>query len=269
MARNRGPKKSSMPKSGLYVDTHSHLLPGVDDGVEEWEETLACLEIARRERIAHICVTPHIRADRYPENTPEALQKVFARFKEEAESRGIGASLGSEAFFSSDLVKSWGEGELIALGEMGKYLLIELPNMLMPPGIVESFFNLRIAGVEPVLAHAERYPWAQKDVMRLGPLALSDVPFQITTHSLTGQFGAEAPRAAFEMLERGWVAVAASDAHSQNTRAPMFREAVRILANRYGSEAARLLCCVNPRRLLQGEPLLPVTCVPRRRFFRR
>lgn len=267
MAKKKLLEKKEKLKAGLYTDTHCHLLPGVDDGVKDWEEAVRCLEIARRERIGHICVTPHMRIDRYPKNTPEALRPVFQRFRAEAESRGIRASLGSEVYYTSDLLKSWGDGDVLPMGEAGRYLLVELPNTLLPQGIVESFFNLRIGGVEPVVAHAERYPWAQRDLQRLSPLAVTDVPFQITTQSLTGTSGDEPRRAAFEMLERGWVYLAASDAHSDRARAPMFREAVRVLSRRYGTEAARRLCCENPRRLLEGEPLLPVACIHRRRFF--
>jgi protein-tyrosine phosphatase len=152
------------------------------------------------------------------------------------------------------------------MGEAGRYLLVELPNAVIPHGLVTGLFNLRIAGVEPVLAHAERYPWAMRDPLRLGPLAQTDIPFQVTTRSITGGFGPESQRAAFELLERGWVHIAASDAHSPRSRPPAFREAVRVLSRRYGKEAARRLCIENPRRLMAGEPLLQVACV-RKRFF--
>jgi protein-tyrosine phosphatase len=267
MAKKKQPEKKEKLKTGLYTDTHCHLLPGVDDGVKDWEEALRCLDIARRERIAHICVTPHVRPDRYPKNTPEALRNVFQRFQVEAEARGIRASLGSEAYYTSDLMKSWGDGEILPMGESGRYLLVEFSNTILPHGIVEAFYNLRIAGVEPVLAHAERYPWAQRDIMRLAPLALTDIPFQVTTFSLSGAFGDDAKKAAFEMMERGWIYMASSDAHSDRVRAPLFREAVRAISRRYGIEAARRLFIENPRRLLAGEQLLPVICIPRRRFF--
>lgn len=267
MAKKKNIAKTDKPRPGLYVDTHCHLLPGVDDGVADWDEACRCLDMARRERISHICVTPHMRRDRYPKNTPEALRKVFDRFRMEAESRGIRASLGAEAYYTGDLLKSWGDGEILAMGEGARFLLVELPTAIMPMGIVETFYNLRIAGIEPLLAHAERYPWVQKDVTRLSPLALTVVPFQVTTHSIVGNMGMEAQRAAFEMLERGWVYIIASDAHSDRNRPPMFREAVRILAQRYGKDATRALCHDNPRRLLEGDPLQPVPCSPRKRFF--
>ena len=267
MAIKKVLKKIDRLKAGLYIDTHCHLLPGVDDGVKDWDEALHCLDIARQERIAHICVTPHVRADRFPNNTPEVLRKVFQQFQAEVEARGMRASLGSEAYYTSDLVKSWCDGDILPMGETGRYLLVELSNIILPQGIVEAFYNLRIAGIEPVLAHAERYPWAQRDIMRLAPLALTDIPFQVTTHSLAGAFGDDAKKAAFEMMERGWIFMASSDAHSERHRAPMFREAVRVISRRYGKEAARLLCIENPRRLLAGAPMLPVPCAPKRRFF--
>lgn len=244
----------------MYIDTHCHLLPGVDDGVKSWAEAEECLQIARAEKVTRLAVTPHIWPDRYP-NVPSDLRPLYHELRERARALGLECHLGCEAYFHLDLPEWFKAGKLLPVGDSGRYLLIELPLTLCPPGLAQTLYALRLLGVEPVLAHPERYPYVARDPMRLEELGTSEVPFQVTTHSVAGLFGATVRRAAFALLERGWVRLLASDAHSATGRVPMFREAVRAVAARYGKEAARRLCVENPRRLLEGRPLLPVTCV--------
>ena len=250
----------------MYTDIHCHLLPGVDDGVKSWEDSRACLEIAVREKVSAILVTPHIWPGKYP-NTPENLLAAFAAWKERARGLGLELHLGSEVYFQGVPAEDYAHGKFRAMGDTGRYLLVELPLLLMPRGVAERFYELRLKGAEPILAHPERYPYVARDPGRLEALASAGIPFQVTTHSVAGLFGGAIQNAAFELMERGWVHVLASDAHGPVNRAPMFREAVRVVANRYGKEAARLLCVENPRRVVAGEALLPVPCERVRRRF--
>jgi len=245
----------------MYTDIHCHLLPDVDDGVKTWEESLAALKIARDEGVTSLCVTPHIWPEKYP-NTPEALALVFNEWRADvaAEGLGIDVHLGSEVYYMGNLAENWARGRYRTLGVSGRYLLVELPLLLMPAGVAHGFYELRLKGVEPILAHPERYPYVARDVGKLEVFAHAGVAFQLTTHSVAGIFGGSAQKASFDLLERGWVACIASDAHSPTNRAPMFREAVRVLSNRYGHAAARSLCVDNPRRILAGEDVLPVPC---------
>jgi protein-tyrosine phosphatase len=243
----------------VYTDVHCHLLPGVDDGVQNWAEAMECLQIAKAEKISRIAVTAHIWPDRYP-NEPADLREVFNELKERAAPLGIELHLGSEVYFQLDLPELHRAGKLLPMGESGRFLLLELPLTLYPPGVAQTLYALRIQGVEPVLAHPERYPYVTRDPFRLEELGHAGVPFQVTTHSVAGFFGSAIQKASFALLEKGWVKLLASDAHSSRGRVPMFREAVRMVANRYGKEAARRLCVENPRRLIAGEPLLPVQC---------
>lgn len=248
----------------MYTDVHCHLLPGVDDGCETWEESAACLDQAAAEGVSRILVTPHIRPGKYP-NTPAALREAFASWKRKAAGRGLKLALGSEVFFNHSLPAEWEAGNLVPCGEGGRYLLVELPMTSRPRGVADVFYRLRLLGAQPVLAHPERYIWAQRDPRRVSDLAESGIPLQVTTHSLAGTFGPHVERAAWLMLEEGWITLAASDAHRPNARPPLFREAVRRLARRFGKTAAKALCVDNPRRLFEGLSLEPVPCRPRRR----
>ncbi len=247
----------------MYTDVHCHLLPGVDDGVESFKEAEAWLKRAREEKVARVIVTPHIRPDTYPNKPPE-LKRRFAELVERSRDSGVELSLGAEVYYRHDLAEAVARQEILALGAGGRYLLVELPLAVLPAGSEEVLYRLRLSGVEPLIAHPERYVFAQDEPMRLAELAREGTLFQITTHSVTGGFGGNIQRTAFRLLELGWVALIASDAHKLSKRPPMFREAVRVIANRYGKEAARRLAVENPRRLFNGERIEPVACRPRR-----
>lgn len=248
----------------MYTEVHCHLLPGVDDGCETWEDSAACLDRAVAEGVSRILVTPHIRPGKY-DNTPAALREAFAAWEQKAAGRGLSLALGAEVYFQHNLPEEWEAGNLLPCGEGGRYLLVELPMAQRPRGVADVFYRLRLLGVVPVLAHPERYVWAQKDPRRVSDLAESGILLQVTTHSLVGTFGPSVERAAWAMLDRGWIALAASDAHRPNARPPLFREAVRRLARAYGKTAAKALCVDNPRRLFEGVTLEAVPCRPRRR----
>lgn len=248
---------------GMYTDVHCHLLPGVDDGVESFKEAEAWLKRAREENITRVIATPHIRPDTYP-NKPHELKHRFAELCERAKDSGVELQLGAEVYYRHDLAEAIAKKEILTIGFGGRYLLVELPLAILPAGTEDVFYRLRLSGVEPVLAHPERYIFSRDEPMRLAELAREGTLFQITTHSITGGFGGAVQRTAFRLLELGWVAVVASDAHRLAARPPMFREAVRVLANRYGRAAARRLAVENPRRLFNGEHIEPVACQPRR-----
>lgn len=252
----------------MYTDLHGHYLPGVDDGAADLAESREMLDQALGERISVLCVTPHVWADRFP-NRPEDLRARFEEWKGEAEGRGVEAHLGGEVYFRQDLPAAWARGEVLPLGERGRFLLVELPLLLCPPGVAETFYRLRLEGGEPLLAHPERYPWASRDLKRLQDLAEAGVPFQVTAASLLGHFGAAIQKTAWTLLDRGWVHVVASDAHSPTGRRPLMREAVRAVALKWGTEAAHLLFVKNPRAILEGRaPEAPPVRPSRRRTGR-
>jgi len=262
-------KKTGRIPSGLYTETHCHLLPGVDDGVKDWEGTRRSLALARREKVRSLILTPHIRPEIYP-NAPKGLEERFEEWRYEAGAGDLEVRLGCEAFFHHGLPDAWSRGDLLPLDDRSRYLLVELPSHYLPRGVSDVLYNLRLQGVEPVLAHPERLAFAQRDLGRLRKYAENETPFQVTTHSVTGALGAAAQKACLKILENGWGSVFASDAHAPDARPPMFREAVRFVSSRYGRKAARRLFIENPARLARGEGLLPVTCTPRkRRLFSR
>lgn len=241
----------------MYIDLHNHYLPNVDDGVRTIDETLRGLELALREKVTTLCFTPHIWEGKY-NNRVENLLPLFEEVKKKADYLNIKLFLSSEVFYSPSLSENFAKGFYIPYGDKRRYLLVELPVAVMPQGIEEGFYKLMLEGVEPILAHPERYSYVQRNIRSIFPLAKAQVPFQVTTQAIVGLLGSKAQNTAIKLLDDGLVSLIASDAHDCEKRPLLFREAVRFLNQRYGHTTARILSIENPRRVLEGKPLLPV-----------
>jgi protein-tyrosine phosphatase len=132
------------------------------------------------------------------------------------------------------------------------YLLVEVPEYGLPPGLTETFYQLQLAGMTPILTHPERNPTLQNDPERLIEWLRGGLLIQVTADALTGHKGKLAQQIAYGLLEKRWVHFLATDAHNITTRPPRMREACDLVAKKYGAEYARSLCVTNPMAVFLG-----------------
>lgn len=250
----------------MYVDIHNHLIPNIDDGVKSEEEALTCLEIALKEKISTIFVTPHFKVGTI-EPTPERIISEAKALANIAKKFSIKILPGSEVLFDHNLPNLWKEGKLLSMAGNKKHILIETSLTTLPRGIRKTIYDLRILGLEPILAHPERTNYFQSEVKRMIPLSDAGCLSQVTTYSITGFWGSDTAEAAMEMIERQMVHFIASDAHSPRSRKPMMREAIRILSNRFGIHLARTLAITNPMAIVLGSTIEQPPKVRRKRRF--
>jgi protein-tyrosine phosphatase len=241
----------------MYIDLHNHYLPGVDDGVQKMEETLLGLKLAVKEKVGAICFTPHIWKGRC-DNSPEKLKEVFERVREEAKEIKVKLFLGSEVYYSSTIADDFSKGLYVPIGVKKKFLLVEFGSAVMPKGVSDGLYKLMLEGCEPIIAHPERYSYVQKDYECLFDFAKAQIPMQVTTQAIMGMLGRRAQKTAVKLLDEGLVSFIASDAHNPEKRPLLFREAVRFINRRYGRQTTKRLAIDNPKRILEGKPLLPV-----------
>jgi protein-tyrosine phosphatase len=236
-----------------HVDLHFHLLPGVDDGPADLQESLALARAALHAGTSTVVATPHVRVDL---GTTDA-REIDARVRElraELASADLplevrcGGELGHEMAFRL----GQDELELLAQGPAGaRWLLVETPFH----GIGEDFHaataELRARGFDVLVAHPERSADAALDgaaglrrELAAGSLA------QVNALSLTGGHGEEARRSAWALLAEGLVTVVASDAHGPS-RPPALRPAhAALLKGGLSPATARMLVEAAPRELL-------------------
>lgn len=236
-----------------YVDIHSHILPGVDDGPRTLEESIELAREAAANGITDIVATPHLNAD-FISYDPVERHGARERLSQALAERSIGVTihLGAEIRVAPNLLAILRGPDSPALAG-GKYLLLEFSFADIPAFAEQVFFELQTAGYKPILAHPERNAQIQRDPRAvLAPMLEAGILMQINSTSLTGGLGSASRHTAIQMLERGWAHIMASDSHYPGERGPNFREAVTVAANYVGVEKAQALVRENPRRVIDG-----------------
>ena len=204
-----------------FTDHHSHILPGVDDGVKKMEVSLKVLERYEQLGIAEVWCTPHIMED-IP-NTTEALKARFAELRE-AYKGPIKLRLAAEYMMDALFEERLEQDDLLPLGDEGNQLLVETSYFTPPMDMDDILKRVKQKGYYPVLAHPERYVYMGKE--RYIALKNNEIRFQLNLSSLAGAYGSEAKDKARWMLNKGYYDMAGSDLHSSrnmeywSTRAP-------------------------------------------------
>jgi protein-tyrosine phosphatase len=137
------------------------------------------------------------------------------------------------------------------------YLLVELPDYGISQALTETFYQLRLAGLTPILTHPERNATLLADSRRMADWMRGGLLIQVTASSVLGTMGKPAQRMAHQLLENRWVHFLATDAHNTTSRPPKMRDAYETVAEKYSPEYAHALCIGNPLAVFMGKPLLP------------
>ena len=192
-----------------FTDHHSHILPGVDDGVKKMEVSLKVLERYEQLGIAEVWCTPHIMED-IP-NTTEALRARFAELCE-AYQGPIKLHLAAEYMMDALFEERLSQGDLLSLGDQGNQLLVETSYFTPPMDMDSILLRIKQKGYYPVLAHPERYVYMDRE--RYKELKNKDIRFQLNLSSLAGAYGSEAKDKAHWILKHNYYNLAGSDLHS-------------------------------------------------------
>jgi protein-tyrosine phosphatase len=134
-----------------------------------------------------------------------------------------------------------------------QYLLVEFADLMIPTSINDSFYEMIVAGMLPIITHPERNLTIQKHPERMKQWLREGCLVQVTASSLTGRFGKTAQSLAMQFMERDWVHFLATDAHNVESRPPILREAYEVVVKRFGEETAERLCVSNPRAAFFGD----------------
>ena len=240
------------------VDIHHHLLPGLDDGATSLDLSVDMARLAAAEGITHIVCTPHANSQYTfdSETNSSKLNDLRARLSIEEIPLTLGT--GCDFHLSYDNVHLAKEDPTrFSINGLG-YLLVEVPDYGLPPAITETFYELQLAGLTPILTHPERNPTLQNDLPRLADWLRAGVLIQITADSLTGHKGRKAAAAANKLIEKRWVHFLATDAHNTSSRPPRMRDAYNYVAERFGEDYAHSLCVTNPLAVFLGQPFVPL-----------
>ncbi|MDI4650313.1 tyrosine-protein phosphatase [Cohnella hashimotonis] len=206
------------------IDIHSHILPGLDDGAQDWEDALALARAAAAEGIETIIATPHHANGEYDNLGPNIVAAVEA-MNERLMAEGIGLTVraGQEIRVHDDLLDAWARGDLLTLAGT-RYILIELPTSRIPRGLSELLHELKLLNLSPIIAHPERNAEIVSHPERLAELVAAGAYGQVTTHSLLGAFGKRIEQASWQLCREGLIHLVSSDAHHVTKRGFLLQE---------------------------------------------
>jgi protein-tyrosine phosphatase len=247
------------------IDLHNHILPGVDDGAVDMRESVAIAQQFVTEGVRQIAATPHLDPLRGTGPGRETVERLVADVQSAIEDAGVELVVvpGQEIFLTPDVPALFEQGDLLPLGD-SRAVLVECSLDQRPLYLDDTLFRLQLAGLQPVLAHPERYSFVQRDVATVDGLVDRGVVLQLTAPALLGEYGGTVRRTAERLLLRGSYAIGSSDRHH-----PGRERSLSDLHNRIeelvGMDVAELLLRTNPRRLLDGQSPLPVEPAERKR----
>ena len=235
------------------IDLHTHLLPMWDDGARDWDETSKMCEVARRDGIEKIVLTPHIfRLNRHDDDLG-VLEAALAEFDKRTAGCPIAFYRGAEIFIHHEMEEKLG-GDRLTINR-SHYLFIEFPSEYVLPGTEELLYSLMIGGFLPIISHPERNrvfgarPELLYEFVRRGSLA------QVTAKSLTGGFGSGIKATADLFLGHNLVHFIASDAHDPESRPPILSKAVEEAKKIVGLGHAVNMVTINPEAILDDKAI--------------
>lgn len=197
----------------LKIDIHSHLLPGLDDGVQSYEESEDVILHFQKLGYKKLITSPHVMSDTY-KNTAERilarLEKLRAYLKNQEIDIEIDAA--AEYYLDEQVFKMIEDNQKMLT--FGKNLLLFETNFLNEPFNMKEFIFLATTkGYKPVLAHPERYLYLQNNLDKAQDLLDRGVLFQINISSITGFYSKIVQTTANKLIDRGWVHLLGSDCH--------------------------------------------------------
>lgn len=207
-------KKVSFRDLNFSSDCHSHILPGVDDGSDSIETSIQMLRKMMEIGLKKVVLTPHINPDVYPETNETLIRNRFDDFINDLPydiKSALQISLGAEYMVTQNF-ENRDPSQLIRFRP--KSVLIEMSYLFPSSNMEQAIFNLVMAGLQPVIAHPERYLYYAHNYGDLERFHDMGAQFQMNLLSLSGTYGSDSLAILKWLLNKGWYSYIGSDAHS-------------------------------------------------------
>ncbi|MFJ7681455.1 tyrosine-protein phosphatase [Peribacillus butanolivorans] len=235
------------------IDLHCHILPGVDDGSKDMQESMAMAKKAVEAGITHLFATPHHLNERYVNGKDDIIDRVF-ELNECLQQENIPLSVhpGQELRIHRELFVSLEKGEVLTLDNTDKYLLLELPSGHVPTYTQELIYELLLKGITPIIVHPERNKELIETRNLLFNLVQEGALTQLTSGSIIGLFGKNIKSFSKKIIENNLAHFIATDAHNMTSRGFTLQEAYEIITKAYGIERT-FYFKENAEQLIKGQ----------------
>ena len=203
--------KEILPKD--FVDIHSHIFPGIDDGAKNIGESNLLINEMEDLGFKKIIGTPHTYPGLY-NNSNEIIKKSFEKIKRKITNNNIKIDYASEYFIGEYLIEKAKENKFLTI--KNNYILLEMGFISAPINIYDILFQLRLREYIPIIAHPERYRFLFSNFKEYHKLKKFGCKFQINFLSCLGYYGKDVLNITDRLLEHGLVDFVGSDIHSIN-----------------------------------------------------
>ncbi|MCM1386250.1 MAG: hypothetical protein NC231_02895 [Bacillus sp. (in: Bacteria)] len=237
-----------------YIDIHSHILYGIDDGAKDMETSKKMLGLAAADGITAIILTPHNKPGHHDtsQQAAERVEKLRAWLTKE--NIDIKLYIGNELYYRSELVWEIEDARAYTLAG-SRYVLVEFSPLDDYDYIRNGLNAILMGGYYPVLAHAERYQNLCAKKGGIADLVEMGCYIQVNAGSIMGKFGFGAKQFTKKLLKHRQVHFVATDAHDTGNRAPYLADCADYVGRRYGEDYSRQLFYDNPERVLQDKEI--------------
>ena len=242
-----------MKKLDSYIDIHSHILPGIDDGAENFEMSMEMLRAAWNDGIREIILTPHNKPSHHNAG-PEKISLLIKKLGNKAQEEGIAMAfhMGNEMYYGSDVTQKLEEGRALTMAGSA-YVLTEFGMGDGPEHIRYGLYEVLSHGYRPILAHVERYGRMLMKTEYVEDLVRMGCYIQVNAGSIMGNYGFGAKQFTRKLLSRGLVHFVATDAHDMGKRKPVLSECAGYVCRKYGEEYGERLFKENPMRVIKND----------------
>lgn len=245
----------------MIVDIHNHILPGLDDGPKNWEETMLLAKQSVETGINHVIATPHhkhVHKDHFYENDPLNILDQVKKANKLLEDHRIPLTIypGLEIHMYEDILVDLDSKleSFLSLNDNGKFLLIELPCHYYPSHTEDALKRIQEKGFIPIIAHPERNRVLRGNPEKIYSLVQDGALVQITAGSITGQHGRRLKNFSLHLLNHDLVHFVASDAHHHIRRKFELASTYEYINEKFSIELSSYLKD-NAVQILEGKDL--------------
>lgn len=232
------------------IDIHTHILPGIDDGARDFDESIKILQGLAEQEITHVILTPHYVASSTYISPRSTNLKLYRQLQDKVDQAGINITLhlGNEIYIDRDISKLLEKGKMSPLAD-GKYILVELPMSGEFADFEDILLSLKYEGWKVILAHPERYRTYHENYKKLYDLTEQGILLQCNLGSIIGQYGRHSKKVIKKLAKEKLIFCFGSDTHRVRDFSEISKALHKLRRYYTGGELQDLLE-YNPKRII-------------------
>lgn len=234
------------------IDFHSHILPNIDDGSKNMEETIELLDEAQKAGFTKIISTSHYMEQYYETTEKDRLELIN---KIQQQDQRVEILLGSEIYITDELVELLKDKKASSINN-SKYVLFELPLNVKEIGAKEVVYRLIENDYIPIIAHPERYSYVQQDINYIEELTQMGALLQANYGSIIGMYGSKAEKTVKKLLKNNSIQFLGSDVHRPGQVYKKMSKIIKKLKKVISEDKLEELTTLNPQKVLNNEDII-------------